>query len=110
MTTIHFPNCWICGRAVSLGNSLGSARIVLCRKEGAGKGTIPPEHSRKGGTIPAKHAAKADYLSLWRNREPGIVCAKSRLHSSSQRRGLEFSWLQRDQDYTDDDEERSRSQ
>ena len=21
MTTIHIPNCWICGRAVSLGNS-----------------------------------------------------------------------------------------
>ena len=21
MTTIHTPNCWICGRAVSLGNS-----------------------------------------------------------------------------------------
>jgi hypothetical protein len=44
--------------------SLGSARIVLCRKDGAGEGTIPPEHSRKGGTIPAKHAAKADYVSL----------------------------------------------
>src|ERR1035437_3808042 len=62
--------------------SLGSARIVLFRKDGAGKGTIPPEHSRKGGTIPAKHVAKADYLSLWRNREPGIVGAKSPLHSS----------------------------
>jgi hypothetical protein len=21
MTTMHIPNCWICGRAVSLGNS-----------------------------------------------------------------------------------------
>src|ERR1035437_250565 len=40
--------------------SLGSARIVLCGKDGAGKGRIPTEHSRKGGTIPANHAAKAD--------------------------------------------------
>ena len=51
--------------------SLGSARIVLCRKDGAGKGTIPTEHSLKGGTIPAKHAAKADYLSLWRGNLKG---------------------------------------
>ena len=46
--------------------SLGSARIVLCRKDGAGKGTIPTKHNRKEGTIPAKHAAKGYYLSLRR--------------------------------------------
>lgn len=43
--------------------SLGSARIVLYREGGAGKGTIPTEHSRKEETIPAKHAGRADYLT-----------------------------------------------
>src|ERR1035437_353306 len=52
--------------------SLGSARIVLCRKDGAGKGTIPTEHSRKGGTIPAKHATRADYLSLFGSRSANV--------------------------------------
>jgi hypothetical protein len=50
-----------------------SARIVLCREDGVGKGTIPTEHSRNGETIPAKQAAKADYLSAYyqRQRERG---------------------------------------
>jgi hypothetical protein len=50
--------------------SLGGARIVLCRKDGTGKGTIPTEHSREGSTIPAKHTAKAEDLSPWRKRKP----------------------------------------
>ena len=63
--------------------SLGSARIVLCRKDGAGKGTIPTERRRKGGTMPAKHAAKIEYLS-YGERGERFVGEKSRQHSSSQ--------------------------
>ena len=67
MKTIHFPNCWVCGRAVSFGNSkidenhLAAhescyvAKIALER-------TIPTGHSRKVGTIPARHAAESTTL------------------------------------------------
>jgi hypothetical protein len=46
---------------------LGSARIVLCRKGGAGNETIPTERSRhegnrEEGPIPTNHRAKADSL------------------------------------------------
>ena len=47
---------------------LGSARIVLCRKGGAGNETIPTERSRhegnrEEGPIPTNHRAQADSLA-----------------------------------------------
>ena len=55
-------SCFI-GELQNRRKSLGSARIVLCREGGAGKGTIPTEHSRKEGTTPANHAGRAAYLT-----------------------------------------------
>ena len=52
---------------------------MLSREDGAGKRTIPAEHSRRGGTIRAKRTAEADHLSPMAKRELGIVGAKSRV-------------------------------
>jgi hypothetical protein len=73
--------------------SLGSARIVLCRKDGAGKGTIPNERRRKGGTIPAKHAAKIEYLSLWRKSERFVGEFQTSPGSSDMARLGNYSFL-----------------
>ena len=83
MTTIHITNCWICGRAVSTGNSkidenhLAVHESCYVAKMALEKGQSQPSTVAKEGlsqrSLPQKPTTKA----YGERGEPGIVGAKS---------------------------------
>ena len=64
MKTIHIPNCWICGRAVSLGNSKIDENHLAVHESCyvAKKGRSQPSTPQKATILPTPMA-----------REPGII-------------------------------------
>ena len=77
MKTTHIPNCWICGRAVSLGNSridenhLAVHESCYVARMALEKGQSQPSTVAKEGQSQRSTRAKAEYLSLGQQEDPG---------------------------------------